>query len=548
MCNFAPSFKKHNQKSLMLNSKSFFDMTKSFNVSDEVRNIIRKFNQAFNANRGILTRMAQPINTLAVSLYALKQDARKDVLGMLHDYNLNLYHYLSAEDISILLENYSDVVKYLMFSSRPNIVTSNGWCDLSIEIPQLCQALAECKEGSRVLLPYAGDGTIAACLPAGCDVYGFEENRELWATANIYMDAIGIKSNLQLEENVDNNQQYDYIFCFPPLLKGIEMREIIGRLRDLALHNLTADGEMYCILPKSFCGTINWLDLRKLPLENNGEYSTMVISLPEGLLYPISGIQLCLFHLKRNFVNQVILVNASDESFLSHKVMTNGNSRETVGVSLKVNSILETIDSRDADYVWSGDIIRLFEMSHDLDMTPSRYISVIKDVQLAPDERMVSLKELIEILPIKRIPNAPKEIPSIGARELYSNYIYCDIPYDKISVEGKSSSRFNTRIITQDCLLMCFVGGKFKVARLKGVSESHPVALAQWIIPFVISSTSVDEDFLLRCITSAFVEKQAKALVKGTYIKTIRIDDYGNLFTRRVIISNFWHTVMPFPS
>ena len=86
-------------------------MTKSFNVSDEVRNIIRKFNQAFNANRGILTRMAQPINTLAVSLYALKQDARKDVLGMLHDYNLNLYHYLSAEDISILLENYSDVAK-----------------------------------------------------------------------------------------------------------------------------------------------------------------------------------------------------------------------------------------------------------------------------------------------------------------------------------------------------------------------------------------------------------------------------------------------------
>ena len=191
-------------------------------------------------------------------------------------------------------------------------------------------------------------------------------------------------------------------------MKGADAREVVDKIYDLARHSLAPYGEMYCILPDNFCyATSGWFDVRKIPFDCHDEYSTMVISLPAGLLYPISGVQLCLFHLKRNFDNKVVLVNTRDESFLAHSRMKDGNRRETMSVSLKVDSILDTVKTFDDNYVWVGDIHQLFEKSHDLDMTPSRYISVLSDIQLALGEQLAHLMDLIDILPFARIENIP---------------------------------------------------------------------------------------------------------------------------------------------
>ena len=505
-------------------------MTQFFNVSDEVRDIIRRFNDA-RYSKGFAS-MFQTVNTLAVSLYSLQEDARKDVLDILRDYIVDLSAYLTTEEISILLANYSDVVKSTMWTSRSNTVTSYGWCNLPVEVPQLCQALAKCKEGSKVLIPYAGDAIFATGLPSNCQISGFENNKQMWAVAHIYLHSLGYNANLLLGEDFDKSQQYDYIFCFPPMMKGADAREVVDKIYDLARHSLAPYGEMYCILPDNFCyATSGWFDVRKIPFDSHDEYSTMVISLPAGLLYPISGVQLCLFHLKRNFDNKVVLVNTRDESFLAHSRMKDGNRRETMSVSLKVDSILDTVKTFDDNYVWVGDIHQLFEKSHDLDMTPSRYISVLRDIQLALGEQLAHLMDLIDVLPFARIENIPNVVPTIGMRELSFNYLNCDLLYDKIPAENRISDRSGNvrRILTKDSLLMGFIGGKFKVARLKGVSAARPVALKPEVVPFTIVSDAVDEDFLLRCITSEFVSKQANALAVGAAITRLKRDDYKTL-------------------
>lgn len=502
-------------------------MTQFFYVSNEVREIICKFNNSL-FTRGI-TNMFQTTNTLAVSLYVLQEDSRQDIIDILQNYVVDLSSYLSTDEIATLLANYPDVVKSTMFSSRSNTVTSYGWCNLPIEIVQLCHALAECKEGSKVFIPYAGDAIFAAGLPTSCPISGFEKDKTMWAVAHIYLHSLGHKENLLLGEEVDKKQKYDYIFCFPPMMRGQGNREVIDTIYDLIRNNLAPQGEMYCILPDSFCyASSGWFDIRKIPFESHEEYSTMVISLPAGLLYPIAGVQLCLFHIKRNNDNKVLLVNARDESFLAHTGIKEGRRRETTKVTLKVDSILDTIRTFDDNYVWTGDIHQLFELSHDLDMTPSRYISVVQNVQLSPGEKLVPLKELVDILPMARIPNMPNLVPSIGMRELFANYINCDLLYDKIPVEDRQNGRHGnaSRIITQDCLLMGFIGGKFKVARLKGVSASRPVALKTEIIPFRVVSKSVDEDFILRCIMGEFIAKQANALAVGSTVTRLKRDDY----------------------
>ena len=510
----------------MLNFKTFFDMTQSFQLSSDVRNIINKFNDSLRASGKF--NVFNKVNILVVSLYALQEDARKDVLDILNHYVENLSSYLSTDEITTLLANYPDVVKSAMFDSQPNTISANGWCSLPIEIPQLCQALARCSEKSKVFFPYAGDAILATGLPESCQISGFEKDPEMWAVANIYLHSLGFSANLLLGDKVDREQQYDYIFCFPPMIGGADGRNVKNSIFDLIRNNLATDGEMYCILPDNFCyDTSGWFEVRKIPFDSHDEYSTMVISLPDGLLHSFSGIKLCLFHIKRNCDNKVLLVNAHDESFLAHSGIKEGNRRETIKATLKVDSILDTIKTLDEDYVWTGNIHQLFDLSHDLDMTPRRYISVIRDVQLAPGEKLVALKDIVEFLPKTRIANAPTMIPTIGMRELSFNYLNCELVFDKIPVEARTGN--GNRAITCDCLLMGFVGGKFKVARLKGVSASRPVFLKSEVVAFKISSDTVNEDFLLRCITGEFVSKQANALAVGATITRLKPNDFQSL-------------------
>jgi signal transduction histidine kinase len=80
-------------------------------------------------------------------------------------------------------------------------------------------------------------------------------------------------------------------------------------------------------------------------------------------------------------------------------------------------------------------------------------------------------------------------------------------------------------VLTEDCLLIGFIGGKFKVGRLHGVSQETPVYLRHEIIPVRVASDDITDDFLLRSIMSEPVQKQAQMMASGVSISRITKQD-----------------------
>ena len=112
--------------------------------------------------------------------------------------------------------------------------------------------------------------------------------------------------------------------------------------------------------------------------------------------------------------------------------------------------------------------------------------------------------------------------PLIGMKELSASYLNCDINRETLKV----STRVESQMLTSDCLLVGFIGGKFKVGRLHGVTPDSPVALKNEVIPIKISSDFITEDFLLRSIMSEQSERQAHMLSTGITITRLSRQDF----------------------
>ena len=126
--------------------------------------------------------------------------------------------------------------------------------------------------------------------------------------------------------------------------------------------------------------------------------------------------------------------------------------------------------------------------------------------------------------------------------QLSDNYLTCDINVSDIPTK----QNYGGRIITEDCLVVGYINGAIKIGRVSGVSESNPLVLGlnmfafkmryveegssflvgnELVEPHKISSI-ITEDYLLRCLTSDIVLKQANALAVGIGIKRLRSEDF----------------------
>ncbi len=491
---------------------------------------------------------------LVVSLYTTLEDANMQVLNILKSYQINLNDSFSEEDMIVLQKEALAVIRYCHDSKEPDMSYTRTSDNHPLLIPEsmleLCNKLMDVEDGSDVFLPYSSTAQFAFSNP-NCKYEGFETDAETWALSQIYLRCYGIESSVKLTgnmfESLPEGKQYDYIFSFPPFGMGREGRTVINNLYYLATKALKDNGTMCCILPLSFCtASSGWFDLRKILLDYHNQYSAAVISLP-NMLYPYTSIETCLFILSKDSQGKVLLMDASSEFFCARHDVAGSKEFE-----LKVQSVIECFTRVDEKFVWGG---FPSDLAGDVNLQPSRYLVSQILPQAGKDEETKSLSNLIEIVQLQKDERirsivsqrnrivhgssediSPKEAedilsqyreleknayPLIGMKELSFSYLNCDINREALP----SSTKIEYQVLMEDCLLIGFIGGKFKVGRLHGVSQEAPVCLRQEIIPVRVVSTDITDDFLLRCIMSEPVQKQAQMMASGVAISRINKQD-----------------------
>ena len=143
-------------------------------------------------------------------------------------------------------------------------------------------------------------------------------------------------------------------------------------------------------------------------------------------------------------------------------------------------------------------------------------------------EVLLPIKSLVDIVPLVRVENRENNRQLLGMAELSNNYLNCNISVNNIPTKRSISSK----CIKDDCLLVGYIGGNFKVGSLTGNLDIFSIELRQEIIPIKLKeniSVAITEDFLLRSIMSEYCELQASMYAKGSTIKRISTDDFLNI-------------------
>jgi signal transduction histidine kinase len=156
-------------------------------------------------------------------------------------------------------------------------------------------------------------------------------------------------------------------------------------------------------------------------------------------------------------------------------------------------------------------------------MTPSRYLLQQVLPKAKRGEQYIKVKDLIELIPTTCAARTNEMHPIIGMKELSFNYLNCNIKYQDIP---RIQANFSGRNISENALLVGFIGGKFKVGRLVENLNKQPITLRPEIIPFQIKSNSITEDFFLRAIMSEVSELQGKSMSSGITITRLRKEDF----------------------
>lgn len=488
-------------------------MTQFAKLSVEAFKAVKNF---FNNNKGG-NIFSEPNKQLMVSLYNLMPGANAKVLDVLGEHLISLENYLSSDEISILQKEYAAVIKYCVehsdYSSARGYFKSAGYTHLPTSLVELCISVANPENGKNICLPYAGEGMFASYC-TDCNIDGFEIDRTAWAISQIVASSTNSSVNIECGEILNYEKKYDYIFSFPPMMPGNSSRQIVDTLYHLITKQLNDNGEFYAILPMSFCNASSgWFDLRKIVYDYHKEISAMVIALPP-MLQPATNVPLCLVSFFKSNQDLVVLADITGEEFFARQ--------DIAGIkdfTLKVQSVVETIQKQDEKYVWVG---HASDLDHSLNMTPSRYLLERVLPKAKSGENYIKVKDLIELIPTTCSARTNEMQTVLGMKELSFNYLNCNIRCQDVP---RIQANFSGRNISENALLVGFIGGKFKVGRLVDNLNQQPITLRPEIIPFKIKSNLITEDFFLRAIMSEVSELQGKAMSSGVTITRLRKED-----------------------
>ncbi len=461
--------------------------------------------------------------SLVASLYARRDNADKDVVEALRSVIVRLEDTLDEDQILALFSEYYAVVR------KCNEDFVSGSIRTKRDVPRIPEALVEfclqaveVKPGSKVFLPYAGNAEFALALD-NCRCSGFEASRADWALSQIILDAYGIKSDIESTTSMiqffDNAvfPTYDYVFSMPPALSGKYAGYLTKSVKSILKHCLKKGGTMCLITPASATESFLWREFREMLAKEHDKYSVGVIALP-AMLLPFSSLDLTVWVIQKEGENGgiALMVNANDDVFIAF-------DKATRHQALKIDSILEAIAKRDTRFSRE---VPFDKMGDDYRFTPSRYFTDTFLPEVKPDEQLVNLGSLVEILGPQPRPIDATSGKVVGMRELSDNYLTPEIDAAKLP-EGEISGLVP---ISSDGILLGFIGDRFKVGILENMRPGETVYLRREIIRFrIVSGVPVKKEYLLRELMSEYVRKQAGSMSSGMTIRRMNREDILSL-------------------
>lgn len=510
-------------------------MVQVSNLSSRVKGIVSDYYNVV-ANKHFADNIYK---RLLVSLYSVRKDADQKVVSVLENFRFELSEYFTDSEISDLQNEYKQVAMFcyqnenMYYAKNTDVLTKGAYMSGNVDfttpksVVELCLKLADCKEGSRVYLPFAGLGSFALNQKVECKYDTAELSLPVWAYSKILLESQNIHANVKCKDCLTSEKHfilvkitkmYDYIFSFPPILSSRENKRLVSTFIELADMSLTKNGEMFCVLPSIFCSSkVGWYEFRKtLFADMAPEYSVTVITLP-NFFAPFATVPMCVVQVKKDNRGDVCLVDASSDTFFS-EIEDEGRKERL----FDVDSVIEAIKRSDDRFVWKGSTSDLVSS---YSLLPSRYL--VKNIIPVPQnegEKLVELQDVIEFLPRNNKVMHDEKIPLVTAKDLSDDYLDCEI-----SPKNTSRERQMASIQTKSCFLLTYSFGKFKIGKLGVVSEDSPVALVANVIPFRIKAAGVTEEFVLRSLLSDLVAKQASMMSSGSALPILPKEDLGQI-------------------
>lgn len=475
-------------------------LKETLDLSPEARDIINRYVGTSAA--------ASDYKRLLVSLYAGREDADADVVVTLRGNLSPLSGRLTSEEIERLQSEYAAVALYCqrrLAWGKPDESLddrSNPLCGIA----ELCIREARCSAGDTVLMYSAGYCSFALWDEAPCRYDVVADTAEDRAWARLLLASQGKAA--KISKSMAKGRRYNRIFAFPPLSAFLDTRSAVPLLRRMAREMLETDGSLFCLLPAAFCDSAAWLPLRRALLD--GGLSVTVITLPP-MFAPYTPANLCLLHVENNSIGAVRLLDATGSELVSV-------NKELGLRTFLFNTIGERLSSIDDKLVWSGFTDDISDAR--LILRPSRYL--VKGIQ-PKGAGAGSLGELLDFLPRRR-ERIEKASGVIGMSELsFSASCGDTVPRPVTAPQGSW-----TATLSEDALLVGFIGGKFKVGRAHGLTP--PVALRAEVLAFRVKEPErVDTDFLLRALLSGNVREQGRMLATGSVIPRLALADLQSI-------------------
>lgn len=494
-------------------------------ISSSVKEIVVKF---INQNRTSI--LDTDVNVrLAVSLYTKFEKDNKIksvVLTVLKDYLTDLDKFLSEDEIRQLLDHYKEVIDYCFDFYSFNVKSGFGLsCSQPKSLTAFCSALINLDKS--VYNPFAGIGSYAVEDKEGeyhGEFYNEEIDLKIWALMEINMTVHGchdhalwgnsfetlaqpesLKSRLEEDEWGDT---FDSIVMTPPF----ELKENVFTAVEQSFDLLYEGGELLAVLPATFYVGNTANNLRKYLIDNG--YLATVILLPQ-LFMPFTSINTCVVVARKSSHDGVLMVDG--RSFVS---------RNRNGFSFLYKALLGTIEDVDERYC---KLISMEEIkSNDYVLNIQRYFPSQPKENLKEDEALLQLKDVVEIVKCQSVSSSEGKFLVVALKDLSSSYLNCDIELGNLQQLEDPK-----RIVTEDCLLVSFFGGKTRVGRIHGASVDSPVAISHDITPLKLRPEEEDiisEDFLLKSLTTDYLLKQAKDYSISSTLTRLDPDDLLSLW------------------
>lgn len=480
-------------------------------IANEVKNIVFNFASKY---RGIL-QYSETMNALVASLYVIKRgnEAKADVVRILEPLLINLEECFDNKELSILLDNYQEVIAYALdYYNSFMQGKSTAVISQPKELTTFINEMLDIESGSKVYLPFAGLATEAIELE-GCNITGEEILPIAWALGQILMDAYDVDNSITLADsfeslvNVDNS--YDSIIFNPPF--AIKNRKDSLSEIDavkLAFDNKLKDGGwMCCVLSQGFLfNSGRDKQLREYFIDNG--YLRSVILMPK-IFVPITSINPIVLILEKKKSNNFILVDGTEFS-VRNKVNN--------GALLKVSSLLEAIKTFDEKYCR---VLTSAELSGEYNLSPTRYIYKLPKTKA--NETLYKLKDIVSFVGNRLTGKDAQKNIAFAIKELSDNYLNCDVV--KSDIEAKP--RF-VYCVTESCLIAQPIFEKVKIGKL-GIEGNTNIGTYQETFFFQPKKEIIEETYLLKALVSDYVVSQVKAFSVGTRIKCLSKDDFLNL-------------------